>query len=171
MGNRAPVHRTTQKCSIYVPGVCPNNAARMPIHAPLPSDREVVFALGMRRLKSRPSTLLPPHPEAAGNVLGHVCSSNGRETHVLRNPADEGCVGCGPPPSYPCSPARGFQLARSTPPAGFLKISQHRTGFPVHCDMCTTYTAGPNSRTKTRNTITRNYVPADPDPDGSGVRP
>ena len=32
MGNRAPVHRTIQNCSIYFQGVCPNNAARLPIH-------------------------------------------------------------------------------------------------------------------------------------------
>ena len=32
MGNRAPVHRTIQNCSINFQDVCPNNAARLPIY-------------------------------------------------------------------------------------------------------------------------------------------
>ena len=32
MGNRAPVHRTIQNCSIYLQGVYPNNTARLPNH-------------------------------------------------------------------------------------------------------------------------------------------
>ena len=36
--NCAPVHRTTQNCSIYFQGVCPNSSARLPIHAQPPGS-------------------------------------------------------------------------------------------------------------------------------------
>ena len=32
IGNRAPVHRTIQNCSICFQGACSNNSARLPIH-------------------------------------------------------------------------------------------------------------------------------------------
>ena len=45
MGNRTPVNRTIQNCSIYSLDDCPNNSARLPIHG-----LQVVKALIMNEL-------------------------------------------------------------------------------------------------------------------------
>ena len=45
MGNRAPVHRTIQNCSVTFQGVYPNNSARLPNHAGYTNQGQVYLLM------------------------------------------------------------------------------------------------------------------------------
>ena len=75
--NRAPLHRTTtQNCSIYFRGACPNNSVRLPIHAELRGGG--VLGAGERPTPHK-QRAEEAHEEACASVLGQGPSS--REHH------------------------------------------------------------------------------------------